>query len=184
MLLISQFTVWVWLYNLYGDKTIGKPSMAMVPWKKNITIPLLERNYHSTGLVVFIIKTQVIKVNPKSIFLKRIDGCHKMMKISIFQESRVRVSDAFTKYSNGNREGRLKKILTLSFGNLPPAKFPPAWAEYVYYIKHSPTIAASDNASKSIFYGNCLNICILPFHKDLFFLSKMPITISLFSEQN
>ena len=36
--------------------------------KKNITIPLLEKKYHRTGLVVFVIKTQVDKVNPKSIF--------------------------------------------------------------------------------------------------------------------
>ena len=38
-----------WWWSSYG-KTIEKPSMAMVPWKKNITIPSLWKNDHRWSL--------------------------------------------------------------------------------------------------------------------------------------
>ena len=37
-----------------GSKTIEKPSLAMVPWKKNITIASFEKNDHRWSLVITI----------------------------------------------------------------------------------------------------------------------------------
>ena len=39
-----------WWWSRDG-KTIEKPSMAMVPWKRNITIPSLWKNYHRWSLL-------------------------------------------------------------------------------------------------------------------------------------